>query len=105
MVQSSALAVFNGDANRDFLNVQRVISCTAGLSTTTYRLTAYRTTPDTNPGSFVWTKDAWSECSSRNIVVGLLQGGGSANRAFYTGVRNESQTCPHNGFDSRSRLR
>ncbi len=32
VVQSSALAVFNGDANRDFLNVQRVDACTPGLS-------------------------------------------------------------------------
>ena len=53
VVQSSALAVFNGDANRDFLNLQRVDSCTPGL-TATYRLTAYRTTPDTGAGSFVW---------------------------------------------------
>jgi hypothetical protein len=53
VVQSSALAVFNGDTNRDFLNVQRVDSCTPGL-TYTYRLTAYRTTPDTSATSFVW---------------------------------------------------
>jgi hypothetical protein len=53
VVQSSALAVFNGDANRDFLNVQTVKSCTAGVSNT-YRLTAYRTTPDTGPASFIW---------------------------------------------------
>ncbi len=33
VVQSSALAVFNGDANRDFLNVQRVDSCTPGSPT------------------------------------------------------------------------
>ena len=53
VVQSSALAVFNGDANRDFLNVQRVDNCTPGL-TNTYRLTAYRTTADTGTASFVW---------------------------------------------------
>ena len=55
VVQSSALAVFNGDANRDFLNVQRVDSCTPGASNT-YRLTAYATTPQTGIGnqSFVW---------------------------------------------------
>ena len=55
VVQSSALAVFNGDANRDFLNVQRVDSCTPGV-TNTYRLTAYATTPQTGIASqsFVW---------------------------------------------------
>jgi hypothetical protein len=54
VVQSSALAVFNGDANRDFLNVQRSDTCTPGQSNT-YRLTAYTTTPQTSTtGSFVW---------------------------------------------------
>ena len=33
VAQSSALAVFNGDANRDFLNVQRVDACTPGQPT------------------------------------------------------------------------
>ena len=46
VVQSSALAIFNGDANRDFLNVQRVDACTPGQSTPT-TLTAYATTPQT----------------------------------------------------------
>lgn len=53
VVQSSALAVFNGDANRDFLSVQRFDTCTAG-TTYTYRLTAYRTTPTTGTASFIW---------------------------------------------------
>ena len=55
VVQSSALAVFNGDANRDFLNVERVDSCTPGAFDT-YTLTAYATTPQTSTvnGSFVW---------------------------------------------------
>ena len=54
VVQSSALAIFNGDANRDFLHVQRVDAAPRGgphLS-----LTAYATTPQTSivNGSFVW---------------------------------------------------
>lgn len=53
VVQSSALATFNGDANRDFLNVRRVDSCTAGQSST-YRLTAYRAQAATGPASFIW---------------------------------------------------
>jgi hypothetical protein len=53
VVQSSSLATFNGDANRDFLNVSRVDSCTAGESII-YRLTAYRAQPATGPGSFIW---------------------------------------------------
>jgi hypothetical protein len=53
VVQSSALATFNGDANRDFLNVSRVDSCTAGESIT-YRLTAYRSQAATGPTSFIW---------------------------------------------------
>jgi hypothetical protein len=53
VVQSSALAVFNGDTNRDFLNVQRVDSCTPGL-TSAYRLTGFATTLQTSPTSFVW---------------------------------------------------
>jgi subtilisin family serine protease len=55
VVQSSALAVFNGDANRDFLTVQRSDNCTPSQSYT-YRLTAYATTPQTNiaGGSFVY---------------------------------------------------
>ena len=55
VVQSSALAIFSGDANRDFLNVQRADSCTPGQQST-YFLTAYATTPQTNisNGSFVW---------------------------------------------------
>ena len=55
VVQSSALAKFNGDANRDFLNVQRADTCTPGQAHT-YFLTAYATTPQTNiaSGSFVW---------------------------------------------------
>ena len=57
VVQSSALAVFNGDANRDFLNVQRVDACTPGANHT-YTLTAYATTPQTSiaSGSFVWIR-------------------------------------------------
>ena len=53
VVQSSALATFNGDANRDFLNVQRTDSCTAGQSIT-YRLTSYRSQAATGPASFIW---------------------------------------------------
>jgi hypothetical protein len=54
VVQSSALASFNGDANRDFLNVQRVDACTPGQSYT-YRLTAYATSADDIANaSFVW---------------------------------------------------
>lgn len=57
VVQSSALATFNGDANRDFLNLQRYDTCTAGEAIT-YRLTAYRTTAQTagtaSSGSFIW---------------------------------------------------
>lgn len=53
VVQSSALAVFNGDANRDFLSVSRVDSCTANESIT-YRLTVYRSQAAAGPASFVW---------------------------------------------------
>lgn len=58
VVQSSALAIYNGDANRDFLFVQRSDSCTADTSVT-YRLTAYATSPSTkitgvSGGSFMW---------------------------------------------------
>jgi hypothetical protein len=53
VVQSSALATFNGDANRDFLNASRVDSCTAGESVT-YRLTAYRSQAATGPASFIY---------------------------------------------------
>ncbi len=53
VVQSSSLATFNGDANRDFLNVSRIDSCGAGESIT-YRLTAYRSQAATGPGSFIW---------------------------------------------------
>jgi len=53
VVQSSSLATFSGDANRDFLNVSRIDGCTAGESVT-YRLTAYRSQPATGPGSFIW---------------------------------------------------
>jgi hypothetical protein len=53
IVQSSALATFNGDANRDFLNVGRLDSCAAG-ETITYRLTAYRAQAATGPTSFMY---------------------------------------------------
>jgi hypothetical protein len=53
VVQSSALAVFNGDANRDFLFVKRTDTCTRG-ETITYRLTAYRSQAGTSTSSFIW---------------------------------------------------
>jgi hypothetical protein len=53
VVQSSSLAVFNGDANRDFLSVQRVDSCASGESIT-YRLTGYRAQVATGTSSFMW---------------------------------------------------
>ncbi|MCX7043078.1 MAG: hypothetical protein NT117_10545 [Gammaproteobacteria bacterium] len=58
VVQSSALSTFAGDANRDFLYLQRVDSCTEGLSVT-YRLTGYATTAQTKISggagqSFIW---------------------------------------------------
>ena len=53
IVQSSSLATFNGDANRDFLNVGRVDSCAAGESVT-YRLLAYRAQAATGPTSFMY---------------------------------------------------
>ncbi|MCX7043073.1 MAG: hypothetical protein NT117_10515 [Gammaproteobacteria bacterium] len=58
VVQSSALSGFNGDANRDFLFVQRSDSCTGGTNVT-YRLTGYATTPQTKiagvgGNSFIW---------------------------------------------------
>lgn len=53
VVQSSALAVFNGDANRDFLNVSRIDNCADGESIT-YRLTGYRAQPATSTASFMW---------------------------------------------------
>ncbi len=58
VVQSSALSTFNGDANRDFLIVQRNDTCTQG-TTVTYRLMGYATTPATKIGgvggnSFIW---------------------------------------------------
>lgn len=58
VVQSSALSGFNGDANRDFLFVQRSDSCTGGTNVT-YRLTGYATTGATKiagvgGNSFIW---------------------------------------------------
>lgn len=58
VVQSSALSTFNGDANRDFLVVQRSDTC-AQSTTVTYRLMGYATTPATKIGgvagnSFIW---------------------------------------------------
>jgi hypothetical protein len=58
VVQSSALSGFNGDANRDFLFVQRSDACTGGTNVT-YRLTGYATTPQTKiagvgGNSFIW---------------------------------------------------
>jgi len=53
VVQSSSLATFNGDANRDFLNVQRYDTCVEGESIT-YRLTGYRAQPATGTSSFIW---------------------------------------------------
>ena len=58
VVQSSALSGFNGDANRDFLFVQRSDSCTGGTNVT-YRLTGYGTTAATKVAggggnSFIW---------------------------------------------------
>jgi hypothetical protein len=53
VVQSSALSGFAGDANRDFLNLQRFDTCTRG-TTYTYRLTAYRSQPQTSAASFIW---------------------------------------------------
>jgi hypothetical protein len=61
VVQSSSLATFVGDANRDFLVANRFDSCTAGESIT-YRLTAYKATAGTvgtgsggsGSGSFLW---------------------------------------------------
>jgi hypothetical protein len=51
LVQSSALGVYNGDANRDFLSVQRVDGCSAG-QTLAYRLTGFATTGTTNVTGF-----------------------------------------------------
>jgi hypothetical protein len=53
VVQSSALGVYNGDTNRNFLNVQRLDTCTSG-QTNVYRLTGYASTTDTSLGSFIW---------------------------------------------------
>ena len=45
--------MFNGDANRDFLSVQRVDTCASGESIT-YRLTGYRAQAATGTSSFMW---------------------------------------------------
>jgi Kelch motif/Galactose oxidase, central domain len=99
VVQSSALAVFNGDANRDFLNVQRVDSCTPGL-TSGYRLTAYRTTPGTNAGNIVWNgRLTVSEALSSpgaGVAAGTSAIGSTAN-ASPTIITTLPVTCPAAG--------
>ena len=99
VVQSSALAVFNGDANRDFLNVERVDSCTPGASHT-YTLTAYATTPQTSTaGSFVWngrlTAVGGSAVSS--LAAGTTHVASAANAAP-TVVTTLVVACPSSGI-------
>ena len=102
VVQSSALAKFEGDANRDFLNVQRVDSCTPG-QTSTYFLTAYATTPDTDTinGSFVWNGRL---TSSGGPAVSSLAAGTtyvtSATNATPTVVTTLPVMCPAGGMVS-----
>ncbi len=99
VVQSSALAVFNGDANRDFLNVQRVDSCTPGLSYT-YYLTAYATTAQTNiaNASFVW--NGRLTATMLPVATGFAPGTtliGSATNAAPTVVTSVNIVCPASG--------
>ncbi len=99
VVQSSALAIFNGDANRDFLNVQRVDSCTPGV-THTYRLTAYATTAQTNiaNASFVW--NGRLTATTLPVDTGFAPGTtliGSASNAAPTVVTSVYIVCPASG--------
>ena len=99
VVQSSALASFNGDANRDFLNVQRVDSCTPSQSYA-YTLTAYATTPETNVSnaSFVW--NGRLTATSLPAATGFAAGStliGSASNAAPTVVTSMNVTCPASG--------
>jgi hypothetical protein len=99
VVQSSALSVFNGDANRDFLNVQRVDSCTPGV-TNTYRLTTYATTPQTgiSSQSFVW--NGRLTATLLPSATGFAGGStliNSANNAAPTVVTSMNVTCPASG--------
>jgi serine protease len=99
VVQSSALAVFNGDVNRDFLNVQRVDSCTPGISYT-YNLTAYATTAQTNiaNASFVFngrlTAVIVPVASSFAPGIKFV---GSATNATPTIVTSLNIVCPASG--------
>ena len=99
VVQSSALAVFNGDANRDFLNVQRVDSCTPAVSYT-YNLTVYATTPQTNitTASFVWNGRLTAIIVP--VATGFAPGTtfiGSATNAAPTVVISMNIVCPASG--------
>ena len=99
VVQSSALAVFNGDANRDFLNVQRVDACTPGQNHT-YRLTVYATTPQTGIASesFVW--NGRLTATALPVVTSVAPGTtliGSATNAAPTVVSSLNVVCPASG--------
>ena len=99
VVQSSALAVFNGDANRDFLNVQRIDSCTPG-QTNTYRLTAYATTPQTGIASQSFVFNGRLTASTVPIVTSFAPGTsfvGSASNAAPTVVTTLNVVCPASG--------
>jgi hypothetical protein len=99
VLQSSALATFNGDANRDFLNVQRVDACTPSQAYT-YALTAYATTPQTSTyiGSFVY--NARMTLSGGPADTSIMAGTKfvtSASNPVPTIVTSLPVVCPANG--------
>ena len=99
VVQSSALARFSGDANRDFLNIERLDTCTPG-QVDTYRLTAYATTAQTNTAntSFVWN----ARLTSFEVPVASTFAGGttpitSTSNATPNIVTSLGVACPASG--------
>ena len=99
VVQSSALAVFNGDANRDFLNVQRVDSCTPGASST-YYLTAYATSPQTDILNASFVFNGRLTATMLPVATGFAPGTsliGSASNAVPNVVTSVNITCPASG--------
>src|SRR5688572_27371957 len=99
VVQSSALAVFNGDANRDFLNVQRVDSCTPGLNYS-YSLTAYATTSQTGIANQSFIYNGRLTATSLPVASAAAPGTtfvASASNATPTVVTSMSVVCPASG--------
>src|SRR5687767_14191869 len=99
VVQSSAFAVFNGDANRDFLNVQRVDSCTPGLNYS-YSLTAYATTSQTGIANQSFIYNGRLTATSLPVASAAAPGTtfvASASNATPTVVTSMNVVCPASG--------